>query len=158
VIKYLNFSLINFLEKKRELVLQFFTVRLYMCANQKSSLDDYFTNDRIIVVINKVTKTFSMSKKEFQRMHQHFRFYIQQYDLLNKVFESFVCINFFRLFILMCSIVNTGRLVVADEKKKECPSYYKYARCPKGIWCHWITELAVCFLHLSYIYFLFLKF
>lgn len=35
-------------------------------------------------------------------------------------------------------------MAVFDEKKKTCPSHYKYARCPKGNWCHWISELAVC--------------
>jgi hypothetical protein len=39
-------------------------------------------------------------------------------------------------------------MAIFDEKKKECPAHYKYARCPKGTWCHWISELAVRFLFL----------
>jgi len=62
-------------------------------------------------------------------MHQNFHYPIQLFSLFNEKF---------------CSLVTyTGRMACFDEKKKECPSNYKYARCPKRKWCHWISQLAI---------------
>ncbi len=46
-----------------------------MCAHRKASLDDYFTNSTIIP--GGESRDFEMSKKQFQRMHKKFHFYIK---------------------------------------------------------------------------------
>jgi hypothetical protein len=74
-----------------------------MCAVRKPSLDSYFpksTKSRLIPG-GEESKDLSMSKKQFERMHQHFHFHIQQFDLFNKKFESFVCCLFFFHFFLV---------------------------------------------------------
>jgi hypothetical protein len=63
-----------------------------MCAHRKASLDDYFTNGKIIPGGGE-SIDFVMSKKQFQRLHKNFHFYIEQFELFNKKFEAFVCIK-----------------------------------------------------------------
>jgi len=109
------------------LVLRFFIIKLFMCANRKSTLIDYFENSRCRP---DGSNEYSMSREEFQKMHQRFHFHIQQYHLFDEKFCNL-------------KVGCTGRIAVFDEKKKKCPSYYKHAKCPKRIWCHWISELAV---------------
>jgi len=111
---------------KRGLVLKFFIVKLYMIGEPKATLSEYFKNGSVSPYGN---EEFSMSRNTFRQMHGRFHFPIQLFSLFNDVFVSLV--------------KKTGRFVCFDEKKKSCQPNYKYARCIKKKWCHWICQSSV---------------
>jgi hypothetical protein len=119
----------NDLRKKRQMVLKFLICKLYMNAQPRAHLRDYFRNRANSGrVIPDGKMEFSMSERQFQKMHQNFHHPLQLYSLFNKRFAS---------------MVHTGCFACFDEKKKPCPEHHLHAKCPKKTWCHWISELAV---------------
>lgn len=86
------------------LVLRFFIVRLYMCADRKATLDEYFVHSKVNPGCSPTnphlnSNEFEMSKKQFERMHQHFHFHLEHFALFNEKFETFVCDLFYLIYV-----------------------------------------------------------
>jgi hypothetical protein len=79
----------HLLELKRGLVLRFWIIKLFVVADPKSCLKEHFESNRITPLDD---EEYSMSRDQFQRMHQHFHFPIQLFGLFNQKFSSFVCL------------------------------------------------------------------
>jgi len=60
-------SFLTWIDKKRSAVLEFFIVKLYMIANKKVYLAEYFGKHRSITV----EKVVTMTDRHFEKMHQH---------------------------------------------------------------------------------------
>jgi hypothetical protein len=83
-------SSINELDLKRGMVLRYFVVVLWMTANPQKKLDSYFQNGRVDPYD---ADEYSMSRKEFQKMHQRFYYPISLFpELFVSKFTYFVCL------------------------------------------------------------------
>ena len=84
---------------RRGMALRYFVVVLWMTANPKENLNDYFADGRAIPYGQ---EEYSMSQREFQKMHQNFFYPIALFDeLFNDKFCYFVCAVVHFIFFLI---------------------------------------------------------
>lgn len=83
----LTFLIILFVGLKRGLVLRFLIIKLFMCIERKATLIEHFINGRV----SPGDHDYSMSREQFQKLHQHFHYPLKFFDNFSEKFCSFVC-------------------------------------------------------------------
>lgn len=116
-------------QAKRNFVIQFYATKLYIQHKPSPKLVDSFNVGVSVEVPN--YEEYSMSFHIFEKMNNNFLFPISLVKHLNKNLSS---------------LVKTGRIVVLDEKHKQCSKKFNeggHARWAKKKYGHWISESAV---------------
>lgn len=73
---------------RRGLVLRFYVAKLWMISHPKKKMDEYFEKGRVTPLGD---PEYSMSQKEFQKMHQNFHLPIALFDaIFNEKFCFYV--------------------------------------------------------------------
>jgi hypothetical protein len=116
-------------QSKRNFVIAFYATKLYIQHKPALNLRDNFKSGKSIEVPG--FEQYLMSYDIFEKMNSNFLIPIALVKELNNILSS---------------LVKTGRIVVLDEKQKDCSKSYTFgghARWAKKKTGHWITESAV---------------
>lgn len=119
----------NIQQAKRDFVIKFYATKLFIQHKPALKLRDNFKSGVSIEVPG--YEQHSMSYDIFEKMNSNFFIPIALVKNLNNILSS---------------LVKTGRIVVLDEKQKDCSKGYTHgghARWAKKKTGHWITESSV---------------
>jgi hypothetical protein len=117
----------NIQQSKRNFVLQFYALKLFILSKPEPTLRENFKSGASIEVPN--YEAYSMSYTIFEKMNVHFTIPIELIESLN--------------IRLTQAINHTGRILCFDEKHKACQDNHYHARWAKGKYGHWISESSI---------------